>query len=116
MEKLDGLEILCVLEPRELPVYVRKLVPEMTANSGLRLWYRYLNCGFQLTATAGTDKMTNYVTVGANRVFAHVEGEFNYQGWIDALKAGRTFITNSPLLSFTVNGRRPGSGLLLNSK
>ena len=29
LEKLDGLEILCVLEPRELPVYVRKLVPEM---------------------------------------------------------------------------------------
>jgi len=50
--KLDGLEILCVLEPRELPVFVKKLVPEMSANSGLRMWYRYLNCGFPLTATA----------------------------------------------------------------
>jgi hypothetical protein len=70
MEKLDGLEILCVLEPRELPVFVRKQVPEMGANSGLRMWYRYLNCGFQLAATAGTDKMTTFVTVGANRVYA----------------------------------------------
>ena len=116
MEKLDGLEILSVLEPRDFPIYMRKVIPEWEANDGLRLWYRYLNCGFRLTATAGTDKMTNYVTVGANRVFAQVEGEFNYQGWINALKAGRTFITNSPLLSLTVNGRGPGSQLFLNSK
>ena len=116
MEKLDGLEILSVLEPRDFPIFMKKVIPEWEANDGLRMWYRYLNCGFRLTATAGTDKMTNYVTVGANRVFAQVEGEFDYQGWINALKAGRTFITNSPLLSLTVNGRGPGSQLFLNSK
>ena len=116
MEKLDGLEILCVLEPRELPVYVRKLVPEMTANSGLRMWYRYLNCGFHLTATAGTDKMTTFVTVGANRVYAHVDGEFTYQSWIDALKRGCTFVSNNPMLSFTVNGQEAGARLALSSK
>jgi hypothetical protein len=113
MEKLDGLEILCVIEPRELPVYVRKLVPEMTANSGLRMWYRYLNCGFQLAATAGTDKMTTFVTVGANRVYAHVDGEFTYQSWVNALKRGRTFVSNNPILTFTVNGQEAGSQLAL---
>jgi hypothetical protein len=115
LEKLDGLEILCVLEPRELPIYVRRLVPEMTANSGLRMWYRYLNCGFRLTATAGTDKMTTFVTVGANRVYAHLDGDFNYQSWIDALKQGRTFVSNNPMLTFTVNKREPGSTLVLSS-
>jgi hypothetical protein len=115
LEKLDGLEILCVLEPRELPVFSQKLVPEMTANSGLRMWYRYLNCGFHLTATAGTDKMTTFVTVGANRVYAHVDGEFSYQNWIEALKQGRTFVSNNPLLTFTVNGREAGSRLALRS-
>jgi len=30
--------------------------------------------------------MTTFVTVGANRVYAHVDGEFTYQSWIDALK------------------------------
>jgi hypothetical protein len=113
MEKLDGLEILCVLEPRELPVFVRKQVPEMGANSGLRMWYRYLNCGFQLAATAGTDKMTTFVTVGANRVYAHVDGEFNYQNWVDALKRGRTFVSNNPIVTFTVNGQEPGARLSL---
>jgi hypothetical protein len=113
MEKLDGLEILCVLEPRELPVFVRKHVPEMGANSGLRMWYRYLNCGFQLAATAGTDKMTTFVTVGANRVYANVEGEFNYQNWVDALKRGLTFVSNNPLMTFTVNGQGAGARLAL---
>jgi len=114
MAKLDGLEILCVLEPREMPIFMKQVIPELAANDGLRLWYRFLNCGFRLTATAGTDKMTTFVTVGANRVFAQLEKGFTYQGWIDALKAGRTFITNSPILFFTVNGRQPGSVLALN--
>jgi len=111
MEKLDGLEILCVLDPRELPVFVREVVPEIEANDGLRMWYRYLNCGFPLTATAGTDKMTTFVTVGSNRVYAKVDGEFNYQNWINALRAGQTFITNSPMLRFTVNERQAGQKL-----
>jgi hypothetical protein len=116
MEKLDGLEIMCQLEPREFPIFVRQVVPELEANDGLRLWYRYLNCGFRLTATAGTDKMTAFVTVGANRVFARVDGDFTYQAWIDALKAGRTFVTNSPVLQFAVNGREPGSTIQIDPK
>jgi hypothetical protein len=116
MEKLDGLEILCTIDPSHFPVFLQKVVPELEANNGLRLWYRYLNCGFRLTATAGTDKMTTFVTVGANRVYARVQGEFTYQNWIDALKQGRTFITNSPVLSFTVNGRDPGATLPFDSK
>lgn len=116
MEKLDGLEILCVLDPREFPIFMKQVVPDQEANNGLRLWYRFLNCGFRLTATAGTDKMTTFVTVGANRVFAHVEGEFTYQNWIDALKRGNTFVTNSPVLKFTVNGRGPGDTLEFDRK
>lgn len=113
LEKLDGVELLCVLEPRDLPIFMKQVVPDLAANHGLRLWYRYLNCGFRLTATAGTDKMTNFVTVGANRVYARLEGEFGYQGWIEALRAGRTFVTNCPLLEFTVNGSEAGATLAL---
>lgn len=116
MEKLDGLEVLSVLDPSAFPVFMQKVVPELEANNGLRLWYRYLNCGFRLTATAGTDKMTTFVTVGANRVFARIQGEFTYQNWINALKDGRTFVTNSPVLAFTVNGRDPGATLQFDSK
>lgn len=113
MEKLDGLEILCAIDPHEMPVFMKQVVPELAGNDGLRLWYRFLNCGFRLTATAGTDKMTTFVTVGANRVFARVHGPFTYQAWIDALRHGRTFITNSPVLRFTVNGQDPGAIIAL---
>jgi len=115
MDKLDGLEILCVLEPRDFPRFMKQVVPESESNDGLRLWYRYLNCGFPLTATAGTDKMTTFVTVGANRVYGKLDGDFNYENWIRALKAGRTFITNSPVLDFTVNEQDPGARLDLDS-
>jgi len=116
MEKLDGLEIMSVLEPREFPLYLKQVVTDAEPNSGLHLWYRFLNCGFRLTATAGTDKMTTWVTAGSNRVYAQLEGAFTYQSWIDALKAGNTFVSNSPLLSLTVNGRPPGATLHLEAK
>ncbi|MBI5283446.1 MAG: CehA/McbA family metallohydrolase [Candidatus Solibacter usitatus] len=113
MEKLDGLEILSVLDPHDFPVFMQQVVPEVEANNGLRLWYRYLNCGFRLTATAGTDKMTSFVTVGANRVYAKMERDFTYANWIQALKQGRTFITNSPVLAFTVNGSEAGGTIAI---
>lgn len=116
MEKLDGIELLSVLDPRESAVFVSEVVPEMQANHGLRLWYRYLNCGFRLTASAGTDKMTTFVTVGSNRVYVQVEGEFTYDNWMRGLRRGRTFVTNSPLLDFTVNGRPPGESLEVSSR
>ena len=40
-----------------------------------------------------------------NRVFVQVEGNFTYDSWIAGLRAGRTFISNGPLLEFTVDGR-----------
>ncbi|MFN7994159.1 MAG: CehA/McbA family metallohydrolase [Bryobacteraceae bacterium] len=115
LEKVDGLEILCVLDPRAFPIFMKEVVPEFESNHGLHLWYRYLNCGFRLAATAGTDKMTTFVTVGANRVLAHVDGEFTYENWIRALKQGRTFVTNSPTLTFTVDGQEAGATIRYDS-
>jgi Tol biopolymer transport system component len=82
-----------------------------------KVWYRLLNCGFQLPTGAGTDAMANFASlrgpVGMNRVFAKLTGPFTHQRWLAALKAGRTFATNGPLLGFTLNGRDPGSELAL---
>ena len=39
--------------------------------------------------------------------------KFSAQSWLDALKAGRTFFTNGPLLEFLVNGLVPGETLRL---
>jgi hypothetical protein len=77
-------------------------------------WYRALNLGFRLPASAGTDAMTNYwrsPAIGGVRVYAHSGAPLNYGEWIRALTAGRTFVTNGPLLSFKVDGHEPGDQL-----
>ena len=82
------------------------------------LWYRLLNCGFQLPASAGTDCFLNRVRSrlpGQDRVYVYLEGEFTYDRWIDALKAGRTFVTNGPMFEFRVNDRLPGDTIKLDA-
>lgn len=109
LQKVDAVELLCTIDPFHEPIFVSEVVPEVRMNSGLKLWYRLLNCGFKIPVTAGTDKMGNFVTVGANRTYALVDGEFSYQSWVQALNQGRTFVSNSPFLSLKVNGEHPGS-------
>jgi TolB protein len=77
-----------------------------------KVWYRLLNCGFRLPAAGGTDAMANYASlrgpVGMNRVFVKTSGALDHAVWLAGLKAGRTFATNGPLLSFTLAGKEPG--------
>jgi TolB protein len=77
------------------------------------VWYRFLNLGYRIPAGAGTDAMADYASlrgpVGMNRVYAWVpEWPLNAELWLDALKRGRTFATNGPLLEFTLGGQRVG--------
>ena len=84
--------------------------------ASLRLYYRLLNCGFRLAAAAGTDAFNNirrHKVIGADRVYVHTGDDFDYDSWVQGLRAGRSFVTNSPLLFFEVDGRLPGSELEL---
>lgn len=79
--------------------------------ANLPLWYRLLNCGFRLSASAGTDCFLNRIPgrlPGEDRVYVKVEGTFDYPRWIRALRAGRTFVTNGPMLEFSVEDQLPG--------
>lgn len=67
-------------------------------------YYRLLNCGFKLPASTGTD----WWIYDHNRVFAKIDGAFSYEKWLAAIRAGRTFVSNGPLLEFEVNGKGPG--------
>jgi Tol biopolymer transport system component len=81
------------------------------------VWYKLLNLGFRIPAGAGTDATTDYAApirsqVGADRVYAWVpEWPLNIEMWFDALKRGRTFATNGPLIEFTLDGQRIGEEL-----
>jgi dipeptidyl aminopeptidase/acylaminoacyl peptidase len=81
------------------------------------VWYRLLNAGFRLPTGSGTDAMANFASlrgpVGMNRVFVRSGPKLDYRGWLGALKAGRTFATNGPLLAFTLDGREVGDEIAL---
>ena len=76
------------------------------------VWYRLLNLGYHLPAGAGTDAMANYASlrgpVGMNRVFLDTGGETTPAALKAALKSGRTFASNGPLLGLELDGKRPG--------
>ena len=77
------------------------------------VWYRLLNLGFRIPAGAGTDAMTNYADlrgpVGMNRVFLDTGGVLTPVAVEAALKGGKTFATNGPLLGLEVEGMHPGA-------
>ncbi|WP_037551695.1 CehA/McbA family metallohydrolase [Sphingomonas sp. URHD0057] len=81
--------------------------------STAQVWYRLLNLGFRIPAGAGTDAMANYASprgpVGMNRVFLETGGDASPAALKAALKAGRTFASNGPLLGLELDGKHPGA-------
>lgn len=77
----------------------------------LDMYYRFLNTGSKLPVTAGTDKMLNVQVVGSVKTYAKVEGSLTYDRWLEALAAGRTFVSTGPVVELTVNGAPIGSAL-----
>jgi hypothetical protein len=72
------------------------------------IYYRFLNCGFKLPVSAGSASGVLPNPLGYNRVYVKIQGKFGYREWFQALKAGRSFVTNGPMLFVTVRGHGPG--------
>jgi TolB protein len=86
----------------------------LTYSACVPLWYRLLNCGFRLPASAGTDCFLNRVVSqlpGADRAYVRIDGEFGYAKWIEGLRAGRSFVTNGPFVELTAGRQRPGGSV-----
>jgi len=81
------------------------------------VWYRLLNCGFRLPAGAGTDAMANYASlrgpVGMNRVYVKAAAPLDRGRFLDALRRGKSFVTNGPLIGLTINGKEIGAEITL---
>jgi hypothetical protein len=78
-------------------------------------WYRFLNLGFKLAGAGWTDSDISLGVSpppGSRRVYAQLN-RLTWADVIDAYRQGRTFITDGPLLLFSVDGRLPGSVLAL---
>ncbi len=72
------------------------------------LYYAFLNCGFKVMPSAGSASGVLPNPLGYNRVYVKIDGEFTYDNWFKSLKAGRSFVTNGPILIMTVEGKQMG--------
>jgi hypothetical protein len=93
---------------------IPKWRPEFSTVAGMPLWamevyYHFLNCGFRLPVSGGSASGVKAAPLGHNRVYVRLDEPFGYEAWFRALKAGRSFATNGPLLFLTVDGRDPGA-------
>ncbi len=76
---------------------------------GFQTYYSLLNCGFRMRPSAGTASGVHPVPLGFGRVYVHLPDGFSYDGWMQGLNAGRSFVTTGPMLFTEVNGQPPGS-------
>lgn len=84
--------------------------------TSLPVWYHVLNCGFRIPAAAGTDSFLNRVRSappGYGRVYVHLPDGLDYAKWIAGLKAGRSFVSNGPVLEFSAGDKSPGEKISL---
>jgi hypothetical protein len=111
---VDGIELLTWNDPTQLPNHWGPWLDsgmsqaEFSTLRGVDLYYQFLNAGFRVPVGAGTDKLGEEIPLGSNRVYAKVEGPATFDAWLAAVKAGKAFITNGPILEFEADGAVAG--------
>ena len=85
---------------------------EILQNGGMDTahYYHFLDLGFKLTATAGSDYPWAE-HVGETRFYTYVEDDFSFENWRGSVEAGHTFVSNGPIVELNVNGAIPGDDL-----
>lgn len=74
-------------------------------------FYHYLNAGLRVPFSTGTD----WFLFDLARVYTRVAVPLGISSWLEALKQGRSFITNGPLFHFQVEDRAIGDTVSLKS-
>ena len=67
--------------------------------------YNFLNLGYKLLPAAGSDYPYIHIA-GTERTYVRVPGKFSPKAWFAAWPGGRSFVSNGPVLTFTVNGNQ----------
>jgi len=78
----------------------------------LNIWYHTLNVGFRTRISGETDfPCITDAVVGQGRVYAQVDGPLSYKAWLDAVRDGRSYVSDgrSHLMNFRVNGTEVGT-------
>jgi hypothetical protein len=78
----------------------------------LNIWYHTLNTGFRTRISGETDfPCITDDRVGLARSYCKVDGPLTYAKWIDAVRTGRSYVSDGRghLMDFTVNGVAAGT-------
>jgi hypothetical protein len=78
----------------------------------LNIWYHTLNVGFRSRISGETDfPCITDERVGQGRVYARVDGTLSYKSWLDAVREGRSYVSDgrSHLMDFQLNGTAVGA-------
>jgi hypothetical protein len=86
-----------------------------------RHYYHFLDLGYKLTATAGSDfpwcgigprfgvdGPSWNARIGNVRFYTYLGEKFSYDLWKQQVKAGHTFVSSGPMINLTLNGHIPG--------
>lgn len=74
-------------------------------------WHQILNIGVPLSISAGSDVMNDLyrtMAIGAARVYVKPEEKLTTESYLEALKNGKSFVTNGPLIEFEVDKKIAG--------
>jgi hypothetical protein len=74
-------------------------------------FYRYLNAGLRVPFSTGTD----WFMYDFSRVYVPASRPLSPEEWLEQLSAGRSLITNGPLLELKVSGEAPGATIDLST-
>jgi len=111
---VDVIELITWSDPTQLPNHWGPWLnsgmsqAEFPVMRGMDLYYQFLNVGLRVPIAAGTDKLGEEIPLGSNRVYATVQGPATYDSWLAAVKAGKAFVTNGPILEFDADGAVAG--------
>ncbi len=115
--KIDAFDLLTTGNPFELHPTLQRIYkmhgPRVYDRAPIDLYYDYLNCGFRISASAGSDKMSTSVPMGSARVYVQTGSTLDYSGWIEGLRRGQTFISTGPMIELSVDDKGPGDQILV---
>ncbi|MDA2938156.1 CehA/McbA family metallohydrolase, partial [Acidobacteria bacterium AH-259-A15] len=80
------------------------------------VWHHALNNGFRIPMVGGEDSITNLSKtriMGQMRAYAFLGPRLSWDGWIEAIRKGRSFVTNGPLLKLSIDDQMPGEEIRL---
>ncbi len=92
------------------------ILGNMNEEGGCWMYYRVLNSGLRCTASSGSDSrmdVLRHSVSGGGKVYVQAGNPLTYDKWIAGYQAGRTFVTNGPIVSLDVDGREPGDEIHL---